>query len=56
MYDEPTDGVVERLSRLFVPNQGRLSLIGHTHRWEKSNNINVNKASIFHPLLPARCG
>lgn len=56
MYEEPTNGVVERLSRLFVPNQGRLSLIGHTHRWEKSNNINVNKTSILRPFLSVRCG
>lgn len=56
MYEEPTNGVVERLSCLFVPNQGRLSLIGHTHRWEKSNNINVNKTSILRPFLSVRCG
>lgn len=42
-YNAPTNGIVERLSSHFVPHQRCLSLIGHSHRWQK-NNIHVNVA------------
>lgn len=56
IFGSDTDGIVEWLSGLFVPDQGRLSLIGHTHRWEKSNNINVNKTLSLQPFLSVRRG
>ena len=48
MYNVPTDGIVERLSGLLVPDQGGLSLIGHAHRLQNNNNNNnrnVNKTT-----------
>lgn len=41
-----TDGPVQRLARLFVPHQRGLSLIGHAHRWDKSN-ISIDKSPPF---------
>lgn len=53
MYSTLTNGPVQRLTGLFVPHQSGLSLIGHTHRCEKSNILNITKTP---PHMVDRCG
>lgn len=46
----PTNSVVEWFSSLFVPNQGGLSLIGYTQRWEKKQHNKQIKHKPSHNL------
>lgn len=50
-----TYGVVQGLSRLFVPHQRGLPLIGHAHRWEKAATYRKCQRGTPTPPFYLRC-